>query len=116
MKTTTEETPVTCTVTHAMGRCGKPAVVTFTTTAGETFAECAEHATGPMGHGTTRVEAAPFEIGERVTVEHIGVAKIGRITKVGRTRVTVEVTVGRGTTARTKEITRGFAEVRKAGF
>ena len=60
--------------------------------------------------GGTATEG-PITVGEIVYVFHIGVRKAGRVTKVGRTRVTVEVAVGRGATARTKEITRAMAEV-----
>ncbi len=51
------------------------------------------------------------EVGEMVAVIHIGIRKYGRVVKVGRTRCEVEVTVGRGSTARTKTITRHITEV-----
>lgn len=50
-------------------------------------------------------QGAPVEVGDRVTVTHIGVAKTGRVVKVGRTRVHVEVVVYAGTPReRTKTI------------
>lgn len=53
----------------------------------------------------------PIAVGEIVTVTHIGVRKAGRVVKVGRTRVEVEVGIGRGPTATTKVITRAMTEV-----
>jgi hypothetical protein len=54
-----------------------------------------------------------FKVGEFVTVEHIGVAKTGRIVKVTPTRVAVEVVVYGGTTRETtKVITRAKAACR----
>jgi hypothetical protein len=67
------------------GRCGRPAVTTFTGRNGETFAECADHDMSRIvtGHG--------FAPGDRVAVTHAGIDKVGRVVKIGRTRVTVEV-------------------------
>lgn len=56
---------------------------------------------------------APIAVEDIVTVVHIGIRKSGRVVKVGRTRVHVEVAVGRGTTRRTKVIVRPIAEVRR---
>lgn len=57
----------------------------------------------PVEHGGRK--GAPVEVGDRVTVTHIGIAKTGRVVKVGRTRVHVEVVVYAGTTReRTKTI------------
>jgi hypothetical protein len=64
----------------------------------------------PVEHGGEHT--GEFKVGELVTVEHIGVRKAGRIVKIGRTRMHVEVTVGRGTTTRTKVIVRPITEVR----
>lgn len=64
----------------------------------------------PAEHGGAAPEG-PIAVGEIVTVTHIGIRKSGRVVKVGRTRVEVEVAVGRGATATTKVITRAMTEV-----
>lgn len=56
-------------------------------------------------------EEREFKIGEFVTVEHIGIRKAGRIVKIGRTRVHVEVPIHGGKA--TKIITRAKTEVRR---
>jgi hypothetical protein len=58
-------------------------------------------------------EATVPAVGEMVYVEHIGITKAGRVVKVGRTRVHVEIGVGRGTKFRTKIIVRPIHEVRR---
>ena len=55
--------PTTCTViTNAQGgRCGAPAVTTFVTRRGDTFAECVNHAVAPptQEHAPVAVAAHP---------------------------------------------------------
>ncbi len=94
----------TCTViTDATGgRCGQPAVVSFTTRRGETFHECAEH-----GHDLGADPAAPV-VGGTVTVRHCGITKAAVVEHIGRTRITVSVPLADG---RTKSITRPINEV-----
>lgn len=52
-----------------------------------------------------------IKVGETVKTVHIGIMKVGEVVKVGRTRVHVEVMIGRGTTRRPKVITRAKTEV-----
>lgn len=89
---TITHTAPTCTVRFAHGVCGKPAVYTE----GD-FAECAECAAHPAALAKTRhIGKAPkFVIGEAVEFEAHGFERRGTVTKVGRTRVTVEFFVGR---------------------
>lgn len=101
----------TCTVRYATtGVCGKPAVHRFVTkyAEGEEFYECAEHYTGPP----MREKAPAFTVGERVTVTHVGVTKVGTVETVGRTRVGVRVATYGG--KHTKVVTVPMTEVEKA--
>jgi hypothetical protein len=88
--------PSTCTIRTATGGvCGKPAVHTFTTSRGDTFAECADH------HIAT--SDAALLVGATVTVRHAGTAKTGTVRKVTATRAHVELPVkphGRPATTR----------------
>lgn len=81
-------TAATCTVgpdAVTGERCGAPAVVTFTGRGGETFAECAEHASSFHIHKTA------IEPGARVAVRHCGIEKVGTVVAVTATRVRVAV-------------------------
>lgn len=83
--------PITCTVgpdATTGKRCGKPAVVTFTGSNGEEFAECAEHC---MAHvGRTR---------GTVVVRRNGIDYVGRVVRETRGgRIFAEITYKNGVT------------------
>lgn len=105
MATTTA--PTTCTVTRATGLCGAPAVTSFTTRGGATYAECADHDVSAICAPT----APALAPGATVVVYHAGVTKTGVVLTVGRTRAKVVVPVGRGRTAGTKVITVAQADL-----
>jgi hypothetical protein len=102
----------TCTIPVDGGAhlCGAPAV-RILGSHGQ-FAECAAHDAGPIG---TTATAADFAPGDRVTVSHVGIDKIGTVVRVARTRCVVSVPVFTGTRrATTKDITVAIADVRPA--
>lgn len=116
--TTTTTAPTTCTVRFATtGPCGEPAVQIVVTPSGKKFAECAAHASPPVGRirvipvdsgeVLTAAPVAPFAVGDTVAVGHGGIRKVGVVTAVRRTRATVEVPNRDGV----KEIDRNFDEI-----
>lgn len=81
MNDTANHTATTCTVVVNAegGRCGDPAVVSFTGRGGEAFGECSAHAVRPN-------TAAEHYVGEVVTVQAYGKtysAVVARVTRTG---------------------------------
>lgn len=105
-----EATTPTCTIQNAVtGLCGAPAVATFTGRDGTVYAECTDHY---MPTPTSRANWDTVAVGAKVRVHHISLTKIGKVTRVGRTRCTVEVPVYAGTRkATTKAIEVAIADV-----
>lgn len=117
----TKTTFPTCTARSAItGPCGEPAIQIIVTPSGSTFAECAAHASPPVGRirvipvGSTEVltaaPSAPFAPGDGVVVQHGGIEKIGVVKAVRRTRATVAVSLANG---ETKEIERPFEAIER---
>lgn len=101
----------TCTVRTATGgTCGQPAEATGTSRTGFAWAECAEHAAdaGSMASAKPASDGS-VKVGDRVGVTHIGIDKVGTVTKVGRVGVLVDVPI-HGGEAR-KVIRRRFDEI-----
>lgn len=99
-------TTPTCTVVVGapMVRCGAPAITSFTASTGETFAECAIHAT-PVDRHRASVDPV-FVVGASVVVPHCGISKVGEIVAVGPVNIKVRVPIHVGKpTAATKVIT-----------
>lgn len=86
-------------------RCGKPAVTTFEGRDGKVYAECAEHDVSAI------VNRPALVVGASVTVTHGGIAKVGTVVKVGRTRCQVGVGIGNFLRGGSKVITRPISEV-----
>ena len=73
----------TCTITTSAdgGKCGKPAVTSFTSRRGETFHECAEHASGWVDTPFTPTGAdhTPARIRRRTTTRPFVLVRHGAI-------------------------------------
>ena len=77
--------------------CGRPAVRVFTSRInGRQLAECADHDAGPVSRTMGLIPT--LQVGDRVAFRYTGLDRTGAITRVGRTRCTVQFELRNGTT------------------
>lgn len=92
--------------------CGQPSVSQWTSSRGETYYECEDHAMTP----SSAPAPSGLAVGDTVKVTHVGVPKSGEVTWMGSSNCKVLVPVYEGTNrATTKEITVPQSEVTKTG-